>query len=182
MRPDNNNAGFTLVELMVTVAVTGILLAIAVPAFQSTLDKRRLVGAAEQLYADLQYARTEAIKRNVSVFVSFNTGTSWCYGIALAACNCGTSGSCQLTPGIDRVVDASGFRGVSLGSTFGTNYTTFEPRRGTANDGGTLKNGTATLSSTTGEIKVIVGSLGRVRICSDSSNLPQYKPSAGSCP
>ena len=170
-----HSPGFTLVELMITVAVMAILLGIAVPLFQSTLDKRRLVGATEQLYADLRYARTEAIKRNANVFVSFTTGTNWCYGIALAACNCGTPGSCQLDPGIDKVVSASNFRGVSLaGQTF-DGSTSFEPRRGTAN------NGTATLSSTTGDIKVIVGSLGRVRICSDSANLAQYKPSSGTC-
>lgn len=180
MYTDPSHSGFTLIEAIITVAVVAVLLGIAVPSFQSSLDKRRLVGAAEQLYEDLQYARTEAIKRNANVFVSFTTGTSWCYGIALATCNCGTSGGCQLD-GIDKVVSSSNFRGVSLDSTFGTNYTTFEPRRGTANDSGTLKNGTATLSSSYGDIKVIVGSLGRVRICSDSASLPQYNPSTGVC-
>ncbi|MDA1106964.1 MAG: GspH/FimT family pseudopilin [Proteobacteria bacterium] len=174
MRPDNNNAGFTLVELMVTVAVTGILLAIAVPAFQSTLDKRRLVGAAEQLYADLQYARSEAIKRNTSVYVSFTTGADWCYGIDTATCNCATANDCQLDD-IEKVVSASGFRGVSLAETFDGVDTDFDPRHGSAD------NGTATLSSNYGSIKIIVGNLGRVRICSDSSNLPQYNPASGTC-
>ncbi len=173
-----HSSGFTLIEVMVVVAVLAILLGIAAPSFQSMLDKRRLIGAAEQLYADLQYARSEAIKRNASVTVSFSPGTNWCYGIALAACACGVAGSCQLD-GVDKVVSSGDFRGVSLppGSptfTFAAASATFEPRRGTAPGG----NGTATLRSTTGDIEVIVGSLGRVRICSTSPNLRQY---AGTC-
>jgi type IV fimbrial biogenesis protein FimT len=177
MRTRAPQSGFSLIEMLVTVVVLAVLLGIAVPSFQSMLEKQRLVGAAEQLYEDLQYARTEAIKRNVNVVVSFSTGTNWCYGIALAACTCGTPGNCQLD-GIDKVVSASDFRGVSLPSadlTFSGAKTTFEPRRGTAS------NGTATLSSTYGSIQVIVGSLGRVRICSDSASLAHYKPSSGTC-
>lgn len=177
MRPASSYTGFTLIELVVTVAVLAILLGVAVPAFQDTLAKRRLVGAAEQLYADLQYARSEAIKRNASVVVSFSTGTDWCYGIALATCACGTPGSCQLD-GVEKVVSSSNFRGVSLPSadlTFSGEKTTFDPRRGTAN------NGTASLtSSSIGTVKVIVSTPGRVRICSD--NVAAYKPSSGTCP
>lgn len=169
MRPAPSYTGFTLIEMIVTVAVLAILLGLAVPAFQDTLAKRRLVGAAEQLYADLHYARGEAIKRNADVMVSLSAGTDWCYGIALAACACGgTAGSCQLD-GVDKAVSGANFRGVSLAENLGGS-TRFEPRRGTAPGG----NGTATLSSTYGSIKIIVGSLGRVRICSDSPTLSQY--------
>ena len=115
MRPASSYTGFTLIELVVTVAVLAILLGVAVPAFQDTLAKHRLVGAAEQLYADLNYARGEAIKRNTSVVVSFSTFTDWCYGIALAACACGTPGNCQLD-GVEKIVSSANFRGVSLPS------------------------------------------------------------------
>ena len=175
MRP-HNNAGFSLVELMITLAVTGILLAVAVPAFQSNLDKRRLIGATEQLYADLQYARSEAIKRNATVFVSFTAGANWCYGIALAACNCGAVNGCQLDAGVNKMVLATDFRGVTLAQTFGASMN-FEPRHGLVAD-----NGSATFTSSTGAISVVVGNVGRVRICSASNNLAQYRQSSGSCP
>lgn len=166
-----SHSGFTLVEAMITVVVVAVLLAVAAPAFQGSLDKRRLVGAAEQLYADLQYARSEAIKHNASVYVSFATGANWCYGIALAECDCNAA-TCQLD-GVQKVVSASNFRGVSLTETFSRMGPQFESSRGTAN------NGTATLSSDYGSINVIVSQLGRVRICSGSANLSQYKPSSG---
>lgn len=177
MRLVRTNRGFTLVELMVTVAVLAILLTIGIPAFQNILDKRRLTGAAEQLYSDLQYARTEAIKRNTNVFVNFQPGTtSWCYGIDTSSCNCNTTNDCQLD-GVNKVVSSSDFTGVSftINNGFSGNNTDFDPRHGSAD------NGTATFSSSYGAIKIIVGNLGRVRICSDSSNLPQYNPSSGTC-
>jgi type IV fimbrial biogenesis protein FimT len=58
--------GFTLLELMVTLAVLGILLGIAVPSFQSSLTNSRLTTAANDLVGALQAARSEAIKRNAT--------------------------------------------------------------------------------------------------------------------
>lgn len=58
--------GFTLLELMVTLAVLGIFLGIAVPSFQSSLTNSRLTTAANDLVGALQAARSEAIKRNAT--------------------------------------------------------------------------------------------------------------------
>jgi type IV fimbrial biogenesis protein FimT len=55
--------GFTLIELLVTITVAGILLAIAVPAFNSFLQNDRDVGQVNSLVASFNYARSEAVKR-----------------------------------------------------------------------------------------------------------------------
>ena len=60
-------AGFTLIELMVTVAVIGVLAVVAVPAMTNLVNANRLNGAAGELQAALQLARSEAVRRNVSV-------------------------------------------------------------------------------------------------------------------
>ncbi|HEX2254978.1 MAG TPA: GspH/FimT family protein [Thermoanaerobaculia bacterium] len=62
--------GFTLVELLVTVAVAVLALLLLVPALQSIFERRRLQGTAEQALAYLRQARYEAIQRNRAVAVT----------------------------------------------------------------------------------------------------------------
>lgn len=65
----SRSRGFTLTELMATLAVAGTLLAIAVPSFSEFRRNNRLVGIANDLLVTTQAARTEAIKRQLSVAV-----------------------------------------------------------------------------------------------------------------
>lgn len=74
-----HHQGFTLAELLVAIVVIGILVAIAVPSFQSFLDKSRLVGAADNLLADMRYAQSESLKQNQDITVTFTTGANWSY-------------------------------------------------------------------------------------------------------
>lgn len=175
----SGHTGFTLIEAMVTVAVLAILTALAAPAFQNIIDKRRLKEAAEQLYSDMQYARGEALKQNRSVTVAFGgvgSGTAWCYGIdddTSTACDCVASpGNCTVN-GVQKVTTSTEFRGISITSTtFTGDDTGFESVRGTSTD-----NGRASLSSSAGsKVDVIVGPVGRVRLCSPSGtgNIPDY--------
>lgn len=68
--------GFTLIELMVAIAVFGILLAIALPNFSEMIINQRVRSAASDVFATLIFARSEAIKRNAPVRV-VRSGTIW---------------------------------------------------------------------------------------------------------
>lgn len=74
-----NNTGFTLIELMVTVAIAGILLGIGLPSFSSALSKSRLATTANELLTALNLAKSEAIKRGVQVTVrrKGSTASQW---------------------------------------------------------------------------------------------------------
>ena len=64
--------GFTIVELIIVIAVIGIIAAIAVPNFLSWLPDARLKSAARDLYSNLQQAKIGAIKSNKKWAIVFN--------------------------------------------------------------------------------------------------------------
>lgn len=65
--------GFTLVELMITVAIAAILAAVAAPSFRDFVYESRLRSKAGELVSDLNFARLEAVKRNARVLVCAKT-------------------------------------------------------------------------------------------------------------
>jgi len=71
--------GFTLVELMITLAVLGMLIMIALPNMGTWLQNTQIRTSAEAMQAGLQLARAEALKRNTTVrFQLVNSLTSSC--------------------------------------------------------------------------------------------------------
>jgi type IV fimbrial biogenesis protein FimT len=75
-------AGLTLIELMVTIAIAAILLTIAVPNLQSLFINNRLVTTSNNFVASLNTARSEAIRRGVTVSLKKNSATSGDWGSA----------------------------------------------------------------------------------------------------
>lgn len=61
------NGGFTLLEVMVVVAIALTLTVIAVPSFQATMTRNRIAGQVSDFFTALQFTRTEAIKQGSSV-------------------------------------------------------------------------------------------------------------------
>jgi type IV fimbrial biogenesis protein FimT len=70
-------AGFTLLELMTTLGISALLLAIAVPAFRNMTVGSQLTSQVNDLVSALNVARSEAIKRNVTIsFCRTNQATA----------------------------------------------------------------------------------------------------------
>ena len=70
--------GFTLIELIVTLTIAGILMAVAAPSMQNFVSGSRLTTQVNDLLADISISRSEAIKRNTTagVCVTASGGTS----------------------------------------------------------------------------------------------------------
>ena len=75
--------GFTLIELMVVVAIAAILVTLAAPSFVRLFADQRAKSAATNLYTALNVARSEAIKQNASVTLQPKSG-DWANGWVIA--------------------------------------------------------------------------------------------------
>lgn len=86
--------GFTLIELMITVAILGVILGLAVPAMGDFAVRQRVSGQASELMLALAFARSEAVKQNseIAVLPATNAATGWadgwCVGPAASMANC----------------------------------------------------------------------------------------------
>lgn len=85
------NGGFTLIELMVTLAVGAILLAVAVPSFRTFVQNAQVNNAADGFLAAIQRARSEAITRGDAVLL--------CRTADPTSNTCGTSSGEDWSPG-----------------------------------------------------------------------------------
>lgn len=163
--------GFTLIELMVTVAILAILAVVGIPSFLSAIEKNRLKNAVEEVYGLLVEARSEAVVRSRDTLIDVDGG-AWCVGYreqnatgTLGNCDCtvtnlADANVCSARTGGTNVlkrVTGADFPGVTIST--GSTNTSFDPVRGTA------AGRTITLQSGDWEVDVVISSLGRVRTC-----------------
>ena len=176
--PRVRTAGFTIIELLVAVAISAILIGIAAPSFAEFLAKRRVEGVMSELVTDFQYTRSEAVRRNETVRMTFGAG---CYvihavSVSASATDCSLSGSDIKTVQIDS-------NRLLLKPEAPLTYVEFEPVRGTAAKGPPsagnarvdvcVPNAARTdcgSSATAWRLRAVVSPLGRVEACSPTVN------------
>src|SRR5277367_4140374 len=79
-RPARQSAGFTLLELMLTISIVAILLAIAVPSFKYVTTANRASAEINGLLGDMQFARGEAIREGQPVSICSSSDGLTCLG------------------------------------------------------------------------------------------------------
>ena len=152
----SRNKGFTLIELMIVIAIFAVLAGITAPMFLQWRDRTKVSGDATELRAVFEMAKMRAIKHNTNTIVSFPNTTS--YRAFVDTNNNGAWDAGEdifaervLSPGVTITVN-----------TFAGNDMAFNPR-GMAN--GPASTGTITMRSPGGErYSVVVSSFGRVRM------------------
>lgn len=183
-------AGFTLIELMISVAILAILLGLAAPEFQTFIQNTKIRTTADSMQAGLQLARSEALRRNARVSLWLvsdvtascarsDSGTSWVVSVDNPAGACNAASSDTVVPRlIQSRSGGDGSTGVSVAASNGSatpaasNCITFNGfgTVETACTGGGIPIGRIVITSTnapstTRRLEMRVTSGGAVRMC-----------------
>lgn len=154
------NRGYTLAELMVVLAVVGVITAIAVPSFVNYVQGATLRAGAEELASVVNTARSVAIKENTLVCVNRGAGNQ--VRLLIAAANpCGSATFYGMTGhGSDARVGTNGWITMSneLLVTAATADVIFTSL------GAAVPAGTYTVSKSGQTLRVVVAASGRVTI------------------
>lgn len=87
--PKPASSGFTIIELMITIAILAVIAGFAIPSFQTIIENNQTATQANNLLSAVQLARSEAVKRGVDVSLSADTNdfnNGWCVHTG-AACD-----------------------------------------------------------------------------------------------
>ncbi|MGC1332387.1 GspH/FimT family pseudopilin [Pseudomonas sp.] len=88
---DSRRNGFTMVEMLVTVAIFAIMAAIALPSYTTIIANNRADTETGDFYRALNYARLEAINRGLSVRITPSTSGVWTSALNITLSSAGTS-------------------------------------------------------------------------------------------
>ena len=116
-KTSSREQGFTLVELLISVAVVGVLTLLALPSFNQWIANTKIRSTTESVLAGFQLARAEAVRLNRGVRMTLNADTSWTVAEVLSGtviqtrpANEGTDSNTTMTitPGTATTVDFNG--------------------------------------------------------------------------
>lgn len=145
--------GLTLVELMIVIAIAAILAVIAGPSFIDLIAKRRVDGFANELSSDIQFARSEAVGRNVAVTLTATENSG--YTITAATPTVTTIKTVAIPPTI----------------THSATVVIFGSLRGTTGIDASVSIGSTQISN---QLRVSVNAMGRTQICAVTSSWGGY--------
>jgi len=174
----HNNKGVTLIELLITILILSILVAVVIPAYNQFFSQHALTQQAEKIYRFLRLANSEAIKQNQKMYVHFCKSPSsneWKMALTKQAhCSCFTVNSCLLTDinsqnGRKVIEDLADGKQVTLASSQGSQVDDITFAGDKASYGSmrfSVKSGSIILTDLNGNKLKVVQSTTQLKICS----------------
>jgi len=159
--------GFGLLELMAVLAITGVLISAAVPTYASFMQRQQLRLAADTLMQDLRRARELSVNTPVSIFLTFQPGPQWCWGVSRGLpCDCAGSVTSTDKPlarcDIANADNREQFKDVMIDTAQNLEFT---PGLGQV-----TQSGAAALRTKKGQnLQVVFSRMGRARLCGRDS-------------
>lgn len=161
-----NSAGFTLIELMVSLAILMILIFIGISSYERIFSQQELIQRTARLYHFLRLANSQSIKLNKKVYVRFcqlgNTGV-WKMAMAdQSSCDCFVASSCLIN-GLEKIEDLADGEVIFTSPSevkFSGKQVSYSPIRFRVNPG------SITLRNKNGASLKVIQSRMRLKICS----------------
>lgn len=168
--------GFSLVEMMIAIAILAVLLSAAIPSFSTFIKNRKVRTAAEAVLNGLNLARSEAIRRNTHINFALQADTSWTVGCTTPQADSNGDGlddcpaSIQSRPGAE---GGAGAQAIALTLEFNgygqlpalsgtTNIPITSPMGACETDGGSMRC-----------LRIVVSPGGMIRSCDPQTSLTQ---------
>ncbi len=156
--------GFTLLELLITVSVLSILLAVAAPSFSTVSQTVQMQGLATELFGFLNQSKSEAVMRNTKLYVHFSmakddtvNGGNWSVKLTDSSVSSGGNTILHLS--------GSSYSELSINHNFDSQYISFDEVRGRPAPGSIEFFSTANPNS---KLKVAMSNPpGRIKVCSN---------------
>jgi type IV fimbrial biogenesis protein FimT len=165
MRVNLKQLGFSLVEMMVAVAIIGILAALGIPSYNAWIQNTKVRTATESMLNGIQKARSEALRRNTSVQFTLGANSAW-------TVQCSDSTKCADLPGgvVDARSNAEGDTSevtVTAGGATDIVYTNLGVKSTFV--GGQISQIDVSMTGADRNLRITVGAGGNVRMCDPSA-------------
>lgn len=175
--------GMTLIELLLSVAIVAVLMAVAVPSMYEFIMRKKVEGAADELLTDLRYARSMVVKSNRRANIKFSTTKTeeTCYVVfhptSMLGCNCASTPVCS-TANASAAVELKTVRFPASGhvtvtpTTGSSDMLQFDSPSGLPSKADTID---ITIKAPSGgEVRLTTSQTGRPQICSVSGHASAY--------
>jgi type IV fimbrial biogenesis protein FimT len=165
-----SRAGFTLVELVIALAIAAVLAAVGMPSFADLMARQRLQAVVEHLRADIALARREAGGRAQPVHIVFQPGADWCYALGTGPATDCRQATVAAAGGLVKLVRGRDHPGVQL---LQAQAMQLDPRTGAQPGGETF----ARFATTDGrQLQVRLGPLGHASVCAPAGPVGGAQP------
>lgn len=173
--PPRAARGYTLIELMVVLALIALALSIAVPGWSAVHERQRLRGAAAELASDLQWMRSQALARNEALRLSlYQVDNGSCTVVHTGNrtdCRCERSGAAICDAGAEALKTSHWLTREKISVQANIASMAFDPAQGTVTPTGSIR----IVDSRGLGITHVVNILGRIRSCSPSAAISGFQ-------
>jgi type IV fimbrial biogenesis protein FimT len=185
----SKNKGFTLIEVMIVLAVLAVLTSLALPSYRTIIEKRQVTSGAEQIGAFISAVQFEAVKRGSPLAVRYmhSDADTWCIGVtevlpgstSNTPCDCtkaaGDAAACEVD-GVLRVLQSTDLNYPKIMNDMdGDGAFAFDPVRGLLIEPAKSAEFELLSDGSRYALHVQVTGTGRVKMCSESGKkVPGY--------